>query len=284
MWKPDDLVLCAGTVLGSGFRERVEAASAAGYAGVTLWAQDWLRAQAEEGLTPAGMRALLDDHGLRVGELDGVTDWLPGGAAAAGEYAVPADVFWEIAEGVGGRSLNVVEMAGAHVDPDAAAESFAALCDRAADHGLLVHLEFLPWSGIPDLAAALRIAALADRPNGGVLLDTWHLFRSGGTVADLPADAARRIVGIQVNDAPGPPCPTRDPAALMDETMNRRLLPGEGDADVAGTLRALRAAGVDAPVGVEVFSADLRAAGAAEAARRGAEAARAVLAASRLGG
>ncbi|MGA4545795.1 sugar phosphate isomerase/epimerase family protein [Uniformispora flossi] len=280
MWKPDDLVLCAGTVLGSGFRERVEAAAAAGYSGITLWAQDWRQAQDAEGLTPADMRAMLDDHGLRIGELDGVTDWLPG-PVSAGEYAVPADLFWEIAEGVGGRSLNVVEIAGAHVEPEAAAEAFAALCDRAADHGLLVHLEFLPWSGIPDLAAAVRIAALADRPNGGVLLDTWHLYRSGGSAADLTTDAARHIVGIQISDAPAPARSDADAAAMMDETMNRRLPPGEGAADVAGVLRALRAAGVDAPVGVEVFSAELRDAGTAEAARRCAEATRTVLAAAR---
>ncbi|NUU26354.1 MAG: hypothetical protein HOV68_33360, partial [Streptomycetaceae bacterium] len=78
----DDLVLCAGTVLGSPFRERVEAAAAAGFRGITLWANDWQQALAD-GLSPADMRTLLADHGLEIGELDGVTDWIPGGADTA---------------------------------------------------------------------------------------------------------------------------------------------------------------------------------------------------------
>lgn len=283
---PDDLVLCAGTVLGSGFRERAEAAAAAGFSGITLWAQDWKRAL-DEGLTPADMRAILDDHGLSVGELDAVTDWLPapGGVTDAAGFSVPADVFWEIAEALGGRSLNVVEIAGAAVDPEQAAEAFAALCDKAAGYGLLVHLEFLPWSGIPDIHAAARITTRADRPNGGILLDTWHHYRSGGGLADLTEDVMRRVNGIQISDAPAPPQPDQTPpadvgartAALMDETMHRRLLPGQGAADVAATLRTLRAAGVDAPVGVEVFSDALAAQGVHEAARTAATAARAVL-------
>ncbi|MGW0658619.1 sugar phosphate isomerase/epimerase family protein [Streptodolium elevatio] len=288
----DDLVLCAGTVLGSGFRERAEAASAAGFAGITLWAQDWQRA-IDEGLTAADMRAVLADNGLAVGELDAVTDWLPkapaappeaGADADASGFAVPADVFWEMAEALGARSLNVVEIAGAVVEAERAAEAFAELCDRAAAYGLLVHLEFLPWSGIPDIRAAAGIVGLADRPNGGILLDTWHLYRSGGTAADLGPDLARRVNGIQISDAPALPAngtAGQAPHAmdLMDETMHRRLLPGRGDADVAGVLAALRAAGVDAPVGVEVFSDDLARLGPAAAAQVAADAARALPAA-----
>lgn len=278
----DDLVLCAGTVLGSPFRERVEAAAAAGFRGITLWANDWQQALAD-GLSPADMRTLLADHGLEIGELDGVTDWIPGGAdtaaMAASGFLVDERVFWEIAEALGGRSLNVVEIMGATVHHERAAEGFARLCDRAADYGLLVHLEPLPWSGIPDVFAATRIADLADRPNGGVLLDTWHHFRAGLGAADLTPETTARINGIQINDAPAA---AEDD--LMDETMHRRLLPGDGAADVATTLRTLRAAGVDAPVGVEVFSDELAALPVAEAARRAAEATRKVLGAAAVSG
>jgi sugar phosphate isomerase/epimerase len=276
MLGPDDLVLCAGTVLGSSFRDRVEAASAAGYRGITLWAPDYHRALAD-GLSPADMRAMLDDHGLELGELDGVTQWLPGSSDApqspeAAEFTVPEDVFWEMADALGGRSLNVVEIFGAPVHEESAAEAFAGLCDRAAAHGLLAHLEPLPWSGIRDVNAAAGIVRLAGRPNGGILLDTWHHFRAGLGVADLVPEVTAHIVGIQINDAPA-----AAEADLMDESMRRRLLPGHGAADVAGTLRALRAAGVDAPIGVEVFSDALSTLGPAEAARRAADAARHVL-------
>ena len=41
---PGDLVLCAGTLAAASFRERAEAASAAGFAGVSLYVTDRVRA------------------------------------------------------------------------------------------------------------------------------------------------------------------------------------------------------------------------------------------------
>ena len=38
-------------------------------------------------------------------------------------------------------------------------ERFAALCDRAAEHDLLVALEFMPWTGIPNVATAAALGA-----------------------------------------------------------------------------------------------------------------------------
>jgi sugar phosphate isomerase/epimerase len=43
----------------------------------------------------------------------------------------------------------------------------------------------------------------------------------------------------------------------MDETMNGRLLPGEGVVDIAGLLNALAAIGADPFVAVEAFNPSL---------------------------
>ncbi|MFC0866218.1 sugar phosphate isomerase/epimerase family protein [Sphaerimonospora cavernae] len=273
----DDLVLCAGTVQGSGFRERVEAAAAAGFRGIGLQRRDCLRARAE-GWTPAGMRTILDDHGLEIGELEAVTHWSahhgepePHSAERAGTEAL-----WELAADAGARAIVVVEMGRDKAPIEMLAEGFAALCDRAAGLGLLVCLEALPWSAIPDLATAAAITRLAGRPNGGVLFDTWHHFRAGGGLDTLVPEVTGSIIGIQVNDAPAVPR-----GDLLDEALHHRLLPGHGDARVADTLRALRAAGVDAPVGVEVWSDALAALPTTEAATLAARAAHTVIAAAR---
>ena len=56
-----------------------------------------------------------------------------------------------------------------------------------------------------------------------------------------------------------------------------RLLPGEGSSDAVAVYRALRQAGVEAPINVEVFSAELMALPAREAAARLANRMRAVI-------
>jgi sugar phosphate isomerase/epimerase len=281
----DDLVLCAGTIPDAGFEERVEAAAAAGFAAISLWGRDYRRGQAE-GLSDADMRVLLDDHGIAVAELDGVGQWWPGssgmappveGDEADSFFAFSEQDMYAIADAVRARSINAVEVYSmSDVPLDDAAEAFAALCDRAAEHGLLVHLEYLPWSAIPDPKTAAEILARADRPNAGLLVDSWHHFRSGSDDGALRTMPPERIVAVQLNDAPAQP-----EDDLVDECLHRRLVPGEGAIDLVGLVRLLDDVGSDAPIGIEVMSDEIFALPAKEAARRVGDATRAVLATAR---
>ncbi len=51
---------------------------------------------------------------------------------------------------------------------------FGELCDRAAGHGLLVGIEWLPYTNIATAADAQAIVEAAGRPNGGYCADIWH--------------------------------------------------------------------------------------------------------------
>jgi sugar phosphate isomerase/epimerase len=279
---PDDLVLCAGTLpRGTPFRERCRAASAAGFAAISVWGRDYQSA-VDEGLSDSDFGPMLADHGLQVAELDPAWWWTPGAAGVVIPPELdPVDVFrfgedqiFHLADVVGARSLNAVDVFGGQWDLDEAAEGFAALCDRAAEHGLLVHLEWLAWSKIPTLEAAERIVALADRTNGGLNVDTWHCARSGTAPVDLLAVPPERVFAIQLDDGPAEP-----EADLLRATLHERRLPGEGAFDLQGYLDALRSTGVTAPLGVEVFSDELHDLGPMEAAARAGAATRSLLAA-----
>jgi sugar phosphate isomerase/epimerase len=279
--RSNDLVLCSGTIARhTPFRARIEAAAAAGYAAVSLWGRDYQSAR-DEGYSDADLVALLDDHGLVVAELDPVWWWTPGAAefSIAPEFD-PIDVFrfgeadlFRIAELFAARSLNAADVLGGDWGIADAAEAFAGLCDRAAEHGLLVHLEWLAWSRISDLTTALEVVTMADRPNGGLNVDTWHCARTGTSPADLRAIPGERILAIQVDDGPA-----QAEENLIEATLHSRLVPGEGAFDLRGYLGALRAIGAEAPIGIEVFSDELHALGPSEAARRALVATRALLA------
>ena len=278
---PDTLVLCSGTIpRDTSFRERLAVASDAGFGAVSLWGRDYARARSD-GHSDAEMRTMLDDHGLVVAEVDPAWWWTPG----ATEVHIPADLdtmdvfshgedeLLRVAEAVGARSLNAVDVLGGKWSVDEGAEAFALLCDRAAQCGLLVHLEWLAWSRIPDVATAGAMVRLADRTNGGLNVDTWHCARTGTTADDLRALPGDGVLAIQLSDAP-----QRAEANLIDATLHNRALPGDGELDLAGYLGALGDIGVFAPMGVEVFSDALHALGARAAARAAADATRQVLA------
>jgi len=279
---PRDLALCSGTLGSAPLRQKIEAASAAGFRGISLWVEDVERANAE-GFPPRDVRTLLEDRGLGVAEIDPLLSWLRTGTlgkhAAAGadaRIARGADEFFAVADAIGGRVVNCAHPFPGPVDLDQAAEVFARLCDRAAEHGVDCAIEFLPWTGIPDVATAEQIVRRAGRRNGGIMLDTWHHFR--GTNDD---EALRRldgalVRGVQINGAPAQP---NGPA--MVESMRERLLPDEGDIDVAGLVAILDEIGSRAPIGVEVFSDSFAALDPREIAARCASAAQRVLARAR---
>jgi sugar phosphate isomerase/epimerase len=278
---PGDLVLCSGTLpRATAFRDRLAAAAQAGYAAVSLWGRDY-RGARDEGHSDADIAALLADHSLVVAELDPAWWWTPGAAGFSIPPELdPVDVFrfgedelLRIAAVVGARSINAADVIGGSWGVEEGAEAFAALCDRAAEHGLLVHLEWLAWSRVPDLRTACDIVRLAGRANGGLNVDTWHCARTGTTPQDLMAVPGEKVFAVQLDD--GPALPEDD---LVAATLHRRLLPGVGAFDLPGYLGALNAVGAVAPIGVEVFSDDLHALGPYEAARRAAQATRALLA------
>jgi sugar phosphate isomerase/epimerase len=266
---PEDLVLCSGTLIEASFRDMIDAASAAGFQAVSLWVEDVERAR-DEGLSPAEAKAYIEDRGLAVAELDPLLSWLGHGTlgegAAEGADAMLGrgeEAFYAIADAIGGTALNCAHPFPGPVDLDRAAEAFAGVCDRAAEHGLDAVIEFLPWTEIGDVATAADVVVRAGRANGGVMLDTWHYFRGSSNAEQLRGLPGELIKAVQISSAP------REPQGNpMQEAMGGRLLPGEGAIDIAEIVRILDEIGSAAPIGVEVFSKRLDALPAKDAAQR----------------
>ena len=257
-----------------GFAERVAAAAGAGFTGIGLLGIDHAQAVAS-GVSEAEMARVLADHEIAVAEVEFVLDWSAGPdepeRQAVARYL--EDTVWAVADAFGPRVVSVGEMVGPEQMPpfDAVVERFAALCDRAADHGLLVAIEFVPWSGIPDILTAAAIVHASERRNAGINLDAWHWFR-GRPSAEVLRGIAERIFVVQLDDAD-----REVVGSLEDDTVLRRRYPGDGSFDLVGLLLLLRDAGVEAPISVEVMSTEHYALPAAEAARRAYDSTRWVL-------
>lgn len=234
------LTCSANTLRFADLATRVSAAAGAGFTGIGLRVTDIL----ESGKELPAIRDLLDKHGMRTLELEHTWDWADAGSDPVEE------IMFAFAATVGVRQLNI-PMFYSHPLPKLA-QAFAALCDRAADQGVLVGFEFLPYSHVTNLRDGWRIVADADRPNGGLIIDFWHWFRSGAAPGDLEAIPADKVTSIQLCDVASSPH-----ANLAGEARHHRLLPGSGAGDTSTLLAALAAAGVHAPASVEVFSDEL---------------------------
>jgi sugar phosphate isomerase/epimerase len=203
--------------------------------------------------TRADFRALLDRHGIRRVVLDGAMGMLPRCTfARVNGFTVARHL--EAAERFCVDCFNVPHYEG---DPGTTvtefADALAPFCDSAAGLGADVALEFLPGTGIPDIARALRITEAVGAPNLGITLDTWHWARSGATLADVRALPAGIIKDCQVSDR------AADEHTRPDSMQWGRLVPGEGAAPLVELLRAVQANAPGLSANAEVFSQELQA-------------------------
>jgi sugar phosphate isomerase/epimerase len=95
----------------------------------------------------------------------------------------------------------------------------------------------------------------------------WHFYNNGGDPATLTGPPA----AVQLNDGP------RMHQDFLVHARAARRLPGDGELDVAGLVRAVLRTGFTGPWCVEVNTPEFRALPIDEAARRAAETASAVL-------
>jgi len=279
----DSLIASSYTISGSpvfqlprfSFADRVAAAAAAGFSAIGIAADDYAACR-NHGIPDSEMRRILDDHGIAAAELEFLMGWWDDGEAGQRSRAIE-DTFYAAAEALGSRHMNVGSAAprGSLPAREVVADRFAALCDRAAAHDLIVALEFLPWSDIPDASAAYEIVRDAGK-NGGILIDSWHYFRGAADPARVRAIPADRFVVIQFDDADA-----KQVGGYMEDTTDRRRMPGEGAFDLVGFIRMLDEIGVQAPISVEILSSEQRARPLADAARIAHDTSHAVIARAR---
>jgi sugar phosphate isomerase/epimerase len=262
----DDWILSHFSLMGADFDSRLQAAAGAGFSAVGLLIPEY-RKLLREGRSDADLVAALDRQGLVLAEVEALLGW-----AATGEARARAERHLEVAchmaEVFGSRHLQVIGPYEGSLDD--CARAFGEVCDRAAESGLQVAIEFLPPNNIPDAGVALDIVERADRSNGGLCVDIWHHFRGArddGLLRAIPGD---RVVSIQLSDGT---MAAANPNYIED-CMQHRVPTGQGEFDVAHFLGILDEIGATAPRSFEVISTELAALDPAEAARRIAEGAR----------
>jgi sugar phosphate isomerase/epimerase len=244
------LSLSAISTLPASFEEDVAAYAAAGFEGIGVWE---MKLPADDGAN----LALLRSAGLRVANcVPAVPSILP---LRLPGMEGPLDVGERVAALVASmRRLaayepeSVVCLTGptGDLEPERARELVVSglreIADAAREAGVPLGLEpahpaqHETVSFVNTIADALAMLDEAGLPDVGLMADTYNLWHER---PEALAAVAGRVTGLHVADEP------------PDPGRSDRVLPGEGGARSAEHVRALRGAGWDGFLDVEIFSA-----------------------------
>ncbi len=265
-------VLWAANVRTKPLGERLDAAAASGFTHMSMFPIDF-RMLLDSGMTDAAIGQRIRASGIRVHVCDPFVQWVP-------NFAVPAcyppdyvafiahdEAFlYRMAEAVGAEAVNCVEGLGQPYAPSALSDALGEFALRARRRGLRTAFEFMPISSVPDLAAGWRIVEPLASAGVGLTFDTWHYFRSRPDDALLARIPPERILEVQLADA----TQALRGANLTEDLLRFRLLPGDGEFDIAGVVGLLKRIGAWRSVGPEVFADAMDALDAPQAAQRAA--------------
>ena len=117
----------------------------------------------------------------------------------------------------------------------------------ASPYGVRLAYEFLGFADctVNSLAQCATIVEKVARNNVGLVLDTFHFFAGGSSVASIREVNPEKIFMVHINDV------ERAPRRKMHDAL--RLFPGKGILPLPRILRTLKAIGYSGGVSVEIF-------------------------------
>lgn len=255
---PSNCLLWNGTVRKLSLPDQLRVAQESGLGKLSITPWHVARWQ-EGGLSVADMRAMAEDHGVKLAQLDPLARWAPKwrpedvDPQSLSFIDTSPDNFFRLADSFGVEAMTAICTApSGSLNRNQLTEAFAALCRRAENHGLRCDLEFIPMYCLGDLNMAWQIVRDVGVRNSGIVFDYWHFMRGNPDFELLGAIPGDCISAVQVSDAL---MTVPDGRAASDDCMNFRLPCGEGEFPIERITRTLASIGALHNVGPEIFSA-----------------------------
>lgn len=242
--------------------EKLTAIAAAGFDGVEIFENDLLVCPHP----PEEIRARAADLGLGIDLYQPFRDFEAVPAPVLAANLERAERKFRVMERLGADLLLVCSnVSPAAIDDDGlAAEQLRRLTERAAEHGIRIAYEALAWGRhVNEYLHAWRIVRMADHPDLGTCLDSFHILSRGSDPIGIEAIPGEKIFFLQLADAP---------LLAMDVlqwSRHYRCFPGQGTLDLAGLVRHVLNTGYTGPLSLEVFNDHFRQADTARTARDG---------------
>ena len=222
------------------FADRCAEAAKAGMKGIGIWHADLVHQKESRSL--AEIEKLIDDNGPKYLELEFIWGFFEDeGTEGRKESDELRDLLLEAAGALGAHHVKVGNIPGVPCELDKLTERYAELCAHAAElTDAVIAYEFMPFDvNVDNLDAALKVVEGAGAKNGGLVIDTWHMAKLGIAPDDLKRISLPYLTWVELSDGK-----LEWMEDHIEETTRFRKLPGEGEFDIRGYIRAAQDAGL----------------------------------------
>ncbi len=231
--------------------EKLSAIAAAGFDGVEIFENDFLAFDR----SPKDVGQMVRDHGLEISLFQPFRDFEGMPEPQRSRTFARAERKFDLMQEMGADLVlicsNVSPIALGGIDR--AADDLSELGDLAARSGIRIGYEALAWGRfVNDHRDAWEIVRRADHPNVGLILDSFHTLSRKIDPDSIRAIPGDKIFFVQLADAPN------FNMDLLYWSRHFRNMPGEGDLDVTGFMRAVAATGYDGVLSLEIFNDQFR--------------------------
>ena len=251
----------------------IAVAAKAGYHAIEPWVSE-LDAYTAKGGTLKDVRQRIADAGLTVEDAIAFNSWLDDDDTRRTASMERLKVDMDKVAQIGGTRIATPpgnSRGAAPVSLDNAAKYYRAALELGAQTGVQPLCELWGQHAVlGPLSHGAYVAVAAGRPDASLLLDVFHLYKSGTPFASLRQLNGAVLHVLHVNDYPDAP----DPSKLSDAN---RVYPGDGVAPYGQIFRDLRDSGFRGVLSLELFNREYWSRSAEENAKAGLEKIRAAV-------
>ncbi|WP_225335270.1 sugar phosphate isomerase/epimerase family protein [Halomicrobium urmianum] len=241
---------------------RAEGLGEVGFNAIGLYHED-IRYRVEHEFTDGNLRArlqqmnnVLQQNGIDFVEVEFLTEWPLG----EDDYRYQNNeenrqLLLEAADVLGANHVKVGNINGYPVSMEQLQQRFADISRQFSEVDTQVGMEFFPVDpNVRDISQAMEATRIArEEGTGGLYLDLWHLVKLGVDFDNIRALSADDITAVEFQDGY-----IETEMSFLEETINLRKVPGEGEFPISDWVNAVREAGFEGPWGLEILSEEFR--------------------------
>lgn len=232
---------------------KIEMARKAGYDGIELWC-DEIREYTEKGNPIKDVIHALEDNGLKVPSMIALHGWMDTSGEEYERALDEAKRRMELAAELGASYIVATPSTKEEpieIDLDDVARRYSDLIEIGREFGVLPAMEFLGFiTTIYRVDQAWEVVKRSGAEDGTIVLDSFHLYRGGSSLDDVPDIDGRRIAIFHINDVPS----GKERDELRDED---RIMPGDGILPLGDIVARLDSIGYEGFISLELFNREL---------------------------